>query len=332
MPDRLLGGRGPPTRPTGRQGLRASHGPQAPRGPVLRWCGSAWPRPPGVPGPPARGGRRRPTPRGNFPRGPKPTMRPCRLPTNARRPPRLQRKRRSALAASAASRQASGALRCARVATAVERARPSRRCGQRPRCMAYGGAPGSGRRRGARVDDSQATVLGWPHIPCHARPCCVRSRTSPTESGRGTVWCVNVRRSGSHRRLSYHWFPDARGWERPRAWLTLVGVDKVQLVGHLAHRWEHLLAKELQAGHPFLMATWAMGVPKAKDTGAQHFDELPELRDDGLRGPHDDLLIIQLGLVARVNMPFGFRNIFGGVRRGDTSELLSCFGVGEHAC
>ena len=60
------------------------------------------------------------------------------------------------------------------------------------------------------------------------------------------------------------------------------------------------------------MATWAMGVPEAKDAGPQHLNKLPELRDDGLRRPHDDLLVIQLGLVARVNMPLGFRNIFGG--------------------
>src|SRR5215510_300256 len=92
------------------------------------------------------------------------------------------------------------------------------------------------------------------------------------------VWsCVNARRSGSHCRLSYHWFPDARGRQRPRTWLPLVGVYKVQLVGHLAHRWQHLLAEQPQAGHPILMATWAMGIPEGKDAGAYHLDKLPEL-------------------------------------------------------
>ena len=72
-------------------------------------------------------------------------------------------------------------------------------------------------------------------------------------------------------------------------------------MGHLAHRWQNLLTEELQAGHPLLMATWGMGVPEAKDAGSQHCKELPELRDDGFRRPHDDLLVVQLGLVARVN-------------------------------
>src|SRR5438128_4053720 len=157
-------------------------------------------------------------------------------------------------------------------------------------------------------------------------------RSSVACARRIPLWlCVNGRRSGSHRRLAYHGFPDTRGRERPRAWLTLVGVDKVQRVGHLAHRGQHLLAEQPQAGHPLRMATGAMGVPEAKNARAQHFNKLAELRDDGLRGPHDDLLIVQLGLVARVNLPLGFRNIFWGVRWGDPAELLPGFGVGEHA-
>jgi tRNA-splicing ligase RtcB len=72
--------------------------------------------------------QRRQTPRGNSPCGPKSTMRRCRPLANARRHQSPKRNMLYGLALRAASRKASDALLCARVATAAWRARTSSSC------------------------------------------------------------------------------------------------------------------------------------------------------------------------------------------------------------
>ena len=83
---------------------------------------------PVAPVPPGRCAPQRKTPHGNSLSGPKPTMRRCRPHANARRRPSSKRNMLYGLASRAASRKASGALICARVAIAAWRARTSSSC------------------------------------------------------------------------------------------------------------------------------------------------------------------------------------------------------------
>jgi hypothetical protein len=166
---------GRPTRPPVPKGRRVSNGPQATMSPAIPCFGAALIRPPVAPVPPGRGVRRRKTPRGNAPGGLKPTMRRCRPPANARRRPSARRNMRSGLASSAASPKASGALLCARVATAAWRVRTSSPCSRPWPCMWSGGSLGSKVSAWKSAGGSRDTLPDLRPLPYHATRCFVKA-------------------------------------------------------------------------------------------------------------------------------------------------------------